>query len=78
MISVSSLLAIASIHELPIRSIDFVLAFTQYDLDVDILMDLPLVMAVDRNRVKWVIKLNKPLYGFNQKSANWFNILKMV
>ena len=37
-ISVSSLLAIASIHELPSRSIEFLLAFTQADIDVGVLM----------------------------------------
>ena len=31
-----SLLAIISIHEFPIRSIDFVLAFSRADLDLDV------------------------------------------
>ena len=42
-ISVRSLLAIASIHELTSMSIDFVLDFTLYDLDVDVSMDITLV-----------------------------------
>ena len=46
-ISVSSVLYISSIYELPSISIDFVLAFYQYDIDVDFFMDLPLVMVVD-------------------------------
>ena len=41
-----SLLAIASIHEFPSRSIDFVLAFPQAVLDMDILMEIPLGMEV--------------------------------
>ena len=41
-ISVRSLLAIPSIHELTSKSIDFVLAFTQSELDMDIFMDIPL------------------------------------
>ena len=49
-ISVRSLLAISSIHEFPNRSTDFVLAFTQYDIDVDLFMDLTLGMGVDGNR----------------------------
>ena len=55
-ISVMSLLAIESMHELPRRSIDFVLAFPQSDLDVDLVTDLPLVMLVDGNRGEYVIK----------------------
>ena len=50
-IKVRTLLAIASIHEFPSRSIDFVLAYPQYDLDVDVFLWLHLVMVVYRNRV---------------------------
>ena len=71
-ISVRSLLYIAIIHELSSISNDFLLAFPQYDLDVDVFMDLPLVIGVDGNRGKWFLKLNKSLYGPNQESANWF------
>ena len=49
-ISVSSLLAIESIHELPSRSIDFLLTFPQYELDVYFFIYLPLVIVVDVNR----------------------------
>ena len=45
-----SLLAIASIREFPIRSIDSVLAFPQYDLDVGVFMEITLGMWVDGNR----------------------------
>ena len=48
-ISVMSLWAIASIHELQTRSIDFVLAFPKSDLDVDIFVNPPLGMGVDGN-----------------------------
>jgi hypothetical protein len=40
MISVKLLLVIAKIHGLESKSIDFVLAFLQPDLDIDIWMDL--------------------------------------
>jgi len=75
-ISVRALLAIASIHKLPSRSIDFVLAFPQADLDVDVFMELPIGMDVDGNRSDWVLKLNKSLYGLKQASSNWFQKLK--
>ena len=41
-ISARSILDIASIHELPIISIEFVRDFNQDDLDVDVFMDIPL------------------------------------
>ena len=43
-IIVRSILAIESIHESKSRSIDFVIAFAQADIDVDVFMDLPLGM----------------------------------
>ena len=49
-ISVRSLLAISSIYELPSRSIEFVLAFTQADLYVNFCMELTLGMGVDGNK----------------------------
>ena len=49
-ISIWSLLSIVIIHELPSRSIDFVLAFTLDELDVDMLMELPLGILVVVNR----------------------------
>ena len=45
-----SLLAIASINELIIRSINFLPAFHQSGLYVDVFMGLPLGMVVDGNR----------------------------
>ena len=50
-ISLGSLLAIASIHELQIRSIEFALDFTQGDLGADVLMDILLGIRVDGNRL---------------------------
>ena len=77
-ISVRSLLSIASIHELQSVSIDFLIAFPQYDLDMDVFMELPLLMVVDVNRGLWLLKLNKSSYGLNQPSADLFYLLKMV
>ena len=70
LISARSLLAIASIHELKSISIEFVLAFTQSDLDVDVFMDIPLGMEVYVNIREWVINLNKSIYGLNKESSN--------
>ena len=63
----SSLLAIASKHEFPIISIDFLLAFTQADISFGVLMVVPLGMGVDVNRVEWVLKFkNHFMYSINQ------------
>ena len=50
LINVRSILAIASIHNLPIISLDSALDFTQADIDVDFSMDLPLGMLFYGNR----------------------------
>ena len=77
-IIVRSLLSIQIIHELTIISIDFVLDFTQSDLDVYVFMEITLGMGVDGNRGEWVLKLNKLLYGINQASEHWFDIIPLV
>ena len=54
-IGVRFLLAIAIINELTSISIDFVLAFPQADLDLDVFMELFPGIWVVGNRVEWVI-----------------------
>jgi hypothetical protein len=79
MLSVRIILAIAHIHNLDSKSIDFVLAFPQAELDVDIWMELPRGMAPDHdedNKHLYVLKLKKNLYGLKQASFNWFDKLK--
>ena len=44
-----SLLDIEILLELTRRSIDFVISFTQEDLDVDLLMEMHLGIGVDEN-----------------------------
>ena len=48
-ISVSSLLYIASIHECPSRSIEFLLTFPQSDPDLYVFVDVTLGMGVNEN-----------------------------
>ena len=80
MLSVRLLLALCHIHGLDSKSIDFVLAFPQADLDVDIWMELPIGFMVDgsptEGRREHVLKLQKSLYGLKQSSLNWFQKLK--
>ena len=63
--SVRLLLAVAKIHKLPSKSIDFVLAFPQADLEVPVYMELPLGFEapLNGNRRLYVLRLNKSLYG---------------
>ena len=61
---------------MPSIPIDFVLAFTEANLDVDVFMEILLEMRVSGNRGEWVIQLNKSLYGIKQSSANCFDIIK--
>ena len=73
-IILGSLLAIASIQKLTSISIEFVLAFPQFDLDVNVFMNPPLEMRVDGNRGEWVLKLNKSLYVIKKASKYWFDL----
>ena len=77
-ISVKSILAIANIHALPRGSIDFVLAFTQSDLDMYVLMELPLGMGMYRNIGELFLDSNTSFYGLKQASENWFDLMKVV
>ena len=74
-LSVRTLMAISIIHDLETRSIDFVLAFPQADLDVDIYMELPYGFDLEGRR-NFILKLNKNLYGLKNASLNFYNFLK--
>ena len=76
-ISVQTLLAITKIHNLRLRSIDFVLELPQADLDVNVYMDLPIgIDAPYGGKRDYVLKLNKYIYGLKQNSTNYFETLK--
>jgi hypothetical protein len=76
--SVRLLLCIAKIHKLPSKGIDFVLAFPQADLEVPVYMEMPMgfVSADDKQRGRYILRLNKSLYGLKQASYNWFEKLR--
>ena len=73
-VSVRLLFALCMIHDLESRSIDFVLAFPQADLKEDIYMELTFGFDCDGDR-RYVMKLNKSIYGLCQSSSNWFQHL---
>jgi hypothetical protein len=76
--SVRLILAVAKIHNLPSKSIDFVLAFPQAPLEVPVYMELPMgfVPEGEGRRQKYVLRLEVSLYGLKQASYNWFAKLK--
>jgi len=65
---------------LDFKSIDFVLDFPQADLDIPVYMELPSGVTptdeVDENSRRYVLRLNKSLYGLKQVGHNWFEKLK--
>ncbi len=78
-LTVCLLLALCNIHGLESKSIDFVLAFPQTNLDVDICMELPMGIVINTkqdNPWAYILKLKKSLYGLKQASLNWFEKLK--
>jgi histone deacetylase 1/2 len=76
-ITIRTLLALCQIHGLESRSIDFVLAFPQAELDVEVYMELPLGFDFEGiSKKKYVLKLEKNLYGLKQAAHNWYEHLK--
>ena len=77
--SVRILFALSVIHDLDARSVDFVLAFPQAPLDIDVFMELPYGFSVegktDGVSKGYVLKLNKSLYGLKQAAFNWYEML---
>ncbi len=72
--TVCLLLAVAKTHGLPSKSIDFILAFPQVDLEVLVYMELLLGFdAPQHGSCKlYVLCLNKSLYGLKHAGYNWF------
>ena len=79
MVTVRLILLLARIYKLDSKAIDFVLAFPQAELDVDIWMYLPIGFQVDtdnESKQSHLLNLNKSLYDLKQASLNWFEKLK--
>ena len=76
-LSVCLILVLAIIYDLPVKSIDFVLAFPQSKLDVPIFMELPPGFETQYGQKgEYIIKLKKSLYGLKQSELNWYEKLK--
>jgi hypothetical protein len=65
MVTVHLILLLSQIYKLDSKSIFFVLAFQQAELDVNIWMYLPIGFQVDTENEskRYIFKLNKSLYG---------------
>ncbi len=78
--SIRLLLIVAKIHGLQSKGIDFVLTFPQADLDVLVYMEWPAdanpVDVPDIDCRRYILKLNKSLYGLKQEGFNWFKKYK--
>ena len=72
--AVCLLLVIASLNKIPTRSIDFVLAFPQAELEVPVYMELPAGFNPKGGGSKkgFVLKVVKNLNGLKNASLNWF------
>ena len=70
LVSIRSILDIASIHKFPRISIDFLLPFPQSDLDMDVFVGVSLGMGDGGNRVEWFLNVNESLYWIKQASEN--------
>jgi hypothetical protein len=72
--SIQLLLIVAKILALKFKSIHFVIAFPQADLDFPVYMELPAgvnsIDISDKNQCRYVLKPNKSLYGLKQAGYN--------
>ena len=73
--SVIIMLILEAIKNLFTKSIDSILAYPQAELYVDIYMVLPQGFNVGPGSGRYVLKLQKDLYGLNQAGHNWFEKL---
>lgn len=61
-------LIISILHDLPVQSVDFVLAFPQADLDTPVYMELPAGLEIDgaNHSGEYIIELKNSLYRLKQ------------
>ena len=75
-------LTLATINKWRTRQLDFVMAFTQADVERDLYMELPKNFSVPGTKIthadkdKYVLKLVKNLYGQKQAGKVWYDHLK--
>ena len=69
--SVRIMLKLAAIENLHTKSIEFVLAYPQANIDVDIYMELPKGFNMGPKSRRYVLELQKNLYGMKQAGHNW-------
>lgn len=74
-ISIRIILVVALMYDMPMKSMDFVLAFPQAELDssTPIYVKPPLGMDLHPD---YIIKLRKSLYGLKNAGFNWYEHLK--
>jgi hypothetical protein len=78
MVTVRLILLLTRVYKLESKTIDFVLAFPQAELDIDIWIYRPIGFQVDTEIESkcYILELNKSLYDLKQASLNWFEKLK--
>ena len=69
------MLTLAAMENLHTKSIDFVLAYPQADLGVDIYMELLQGFNVGPESGRYLLRLQKNLYGLKQAGHSWFEKL---
>ena len=76
--SIRIMLTLAATENFHTKSIDFVLAYPQANLDVYIYMQLPQGFNVGPESGRYVLNLQKNLYGIKQEGHNWFKKLSVA
>ncbi len=67
--TIQTVLALAAIDDLELRSVDISYAFTNSDVDAEIYIKQP--EGFEQSGSKYVCKLNKSLYGLKQSPQLW-------
>jgi len=67
--TIRTILALAAIEDLELRSVDISHAFTNSDIDAEVYMKQP--EGFEQHGSKYVCKLNKSLYGLKQSPRLW-------
>ena len=71
-VNIRIMLTLSLIEKLHTKSIVFVLTYPQVNIEEDIYMLLPQGFNVVPDSGRYVLKLQKNLYGVKQEGHNWF------